>query len=182
MKNTTLTSIIAAIVGGLYFETFFPVILISFYILDTRFKNSFLFLFSIYVLLFGYFFNPLDSSILLIAAMIIIPHLTVLYELLSGIEQKYAKIDIVIVICLFLGIIYKEAFLFGSLLLLTTRFKNYFSKKIAILLIPIVLFALVLIKYSDIVNQNIIYKIMVVIGLGICMYSFYSYLNQDQAI
>lgn len=179
MKNITLTSLIAAILGGIYFKTFFPIILIIVYIMDTRFKNSFLFLFTIYMLIFGYFFNPSDFSILLIISMVVIPHLLILFELLLEIKQKYDKIDILIIICLLCGIPYPEIYIFGIVLLLIKRFNNFLNKKIGIILTPTIISLLIFIKHLDMLNQNIIYKILVLTGLGVILYAIYSFLNKE---
>ncbi|AEK19247.1 hypothetical protein GYY_01800 [Methanococcus maripaludis X1] len=182
MKNITVTSLIAAIIGGIYLKTFFPILLIIFYIIDTRFKNSFLFLFTIYMLIFGYFFNPSDFSILLIINMIVIPHLIILFELLHDIKQKYDKIDIIIILCLISGIVHPEIYIFGIVLLLIKRFNNFLNKKIGIILIPIIISLLIFIKHLDMLNQNLIYKILVLTGLGVILYAIYSFLNKSQEI
>ncbi|MBA2862313.1 hypothetical protein [Methanococcus maripaludis] len=182
MKKTTITSLIAAIVGGIYFETFFPALLITFYLLDNRFKNSFLYFFSAYLFIFGYFFNPLDFSIFLIIFLIIIPHLLVLFDLLIETKYKSGKLDIFVIICLISGLFYYEIYIFGIALLLIKRFNNYLNKKIVIILIPIIISLLIAIKYTDIVNQNLVYKILVLTGLGAVLYSIYSFLNENQEI
>ncbi|MBB6401728.1 hypothetical protein HNP92_001033 [Methanococcus maripaludis] len=179
MKNITLTSLIAAIIGGIYFKTFFPIILIIFYILNTQFKSSFLFLFMVYIVIFGYFFNPSDFSVLLIINMIVIPHLIILFELLHDIKQKYDKIDIIIIVCLISGIAYPEIYILGIVLLLIKRFNNFLNKKIGIILIPIIISLLIFIKHLDILNQNLIYKILVLTGLGVILYAIYSFLNKE---
>jgi len=182
MKKATITSLIAVIVGGIYFKTFFPALLIPFYILDNRFKNSFLYLFSAYLFIFGYFFDPTSSSLFLTSFMIIIPHTMILFDLLSETKDKFDKIDVILSICLIFGMIYYEIYILGIILLLIKRFNNLLNKKIVIITIPIIISLLIAIIYTDILNQNLVYKILALTGLGVILYSIYSFLNKEWEI
>ena len=182
MKKATITSLIAAIVGGIYLETFFPTILIIFYLFDNRFKNGFLYLFSAYLFIFGYFFNPMDFSTTLIIFLIIIPNLLVLFDLIIEKKYEFNKIDIFVILCLIFGIFYSEIYIFGIVLLLIKRLNKFLNKKIIMVLIPLITSLLIGIRYTDILTQNLIYRILVLTGLGIILYSIYSFLNENREI
>jgi hypothetical protein len=78
--------------------------------------------------------------------------------------------------------VHPEIYIFGIVLLLIKRFNNFLNKKIGIILIPIIISLLIFIKHLDMLNQNLIYKILVLTGLGVILYAIYSFLNKSQEI
>ena len=96
----------------------------------------------------------------------------------------YTKLlrDVILSICLIFGMIYYEIYILGIILLLIKRFNNLLNKKIVIITIPIIISLLIAIIYTDILNQNLVYKILALTGLGVILYSIYSFLNKEWEI
>jgi len=102
MKIQNINSLVATFIGGLYFKTYFPIILIFIVVLQNRIPKELLFVVTIYFILFGYLFNPglmNLSSLGPFIIMILIPHLCILKDLFEiNVQKNSLKINIFILI------------------------------------------------------------------------------------
>ncbi|ABR54104.1 conserved hypothetical protein [Methanococcus vannielii SB] len=183
MKITNMNSLISAIIGGIYFGTYLPFILVLFFIFNKidffkRFKSNTLFFYSIYIVVFSYLHDFKGIFISSIILMIIIPHTLVLLDLIDSKNFFYDTKNYLILILIIFGIFNINLFSIGILILLFFKLKNFLNKFILVLLIPILTFLIMFFKYEYFLNQNYIQKVFMLTGFGIILYSIYAFLNQ----
>ncbi|XRP97063.1 hypothetical protein ACO3UB_00680 [Methanocaldococcus sp. 16A] len=172
-----LTSLICAIVGGLFINFYAPIFLVFVYVLKNFNKNLSLFVFIFYLLFIGFLvsFKSLYTNWEVIF-FVVIPHLLILRDMLKEVEDNQ---NIIVAFMLLLSYFYKYLFFILVLYLLFNAFYKEFDIRGVIIPIGFVILGIFIFwQYINLLSYDYLTQVMVLIGIGLV--SFFIFLFKKE--
>ncbi|XRO75227.1 hypothetical protein ACO3TA_07595 [Methanocaldococcus sp. 28A] len=172
-----LTSLISAIVGGLFINFYAPIFLVCVYVLKNFNKNLSLFVFVLYLLSIGFLvsFKSLYTNWEVIF-FVVIPHLLFLGDILKEDENHQ---NTIVAFMLLLSYFYKYLFFILVLYLLFNAFYKELDIRGVIIPIGFVILGIFIFwQYFNLLSYDYLSQVMVLIGVGLV--SFFMFLFKKE--